>query len=148
MENEISLVDCAYNVMKAYYKSKKKKNTVKVPFTELLLKVGEEKGITDQNQLLKMASSFYTALTVDGRFFQKENNNWSLKEYEKFEDIHKVNVTSDDDIDDIPESEIIDEDNSAIKEEFENDDDDDGDDKVTSADYNIDTSSEDIDENN
>ena len=34
------------------------------------------------------------------------------------------------------------------KEEFENDDDDDGDDKVTSADYNIDTSSEDIDENN
>lgn len=148
MENQVSLVDCAYNVMKTYYKSKKKKNNVKVPFTELLLKVGEEEGITDQNVLLKMASSFYTALTIDGRFFQKDNNCWSLKEHEKFEDIHIVNITSDEDIDDIDEVVDESEQDENIKDyDSDSDDDDSDDEKITAEDYNINTNTDDIDEN-
>ena len=73
MENEKALVDIAYDVLKTYYKSKKKKNMVKVPFKEILEKVGEEKGIDSQQQLIDLASTFYTALTIDGRFFQKSS---------------------------------------------------------------------------
>lgn len=145
MENEVSLVDLAYNVMKSYYKSKKKKTNIKVPFAELLLKVGEEKGITDQNELIDMSSSFYTALTIDGRFFQKENNCWSLKEYEKFEDIHIVNISSDDDIDDIDEADISEHLEGASS---KSDDDSDDDIKDNNDDYHIDTSSSEDDENN
>ena len=144
MENEVSLVDLAYNVMKSYYKSKKKKTNIKVPFAELLLKVGEEKGITDQNQLIDMSSSFYTALTIDGRFFQKDNNCWSLKEHEKFEDIHILNMTSDEDIDDIDEIDVNEEDGQVSK----LDDDSDDDIKDNTDDYHIDTSSSEEDENN
>lgn len=144
MENEVSLVDLAYNVMKSYYKSKKKKTNIKVPFAELLLKVGEEKGITDQNQLIDMSSSFYTALTIDGRFFQKDNNCWSLKEHEKFEDIHILNMTSDEDIDDIDEIDVSEEDGQVSK----LDDDSDDDIKDNTDDYHIDTSSSEEDENN
>ena len=147
MENEKALVDIAYDVLKTYYKSKKKKNMVKVPFKEILEKVGEEKGIDSQQQLIDLASTFYTALTIDGRFFQNEDNTWSLKEYEKFEDIHKVNVTSDQDIDDdeIDEGNII-EANTTNKLDYEDEEDSSYDEKDEN-DYNIDIPETDEDEN-
>lgn len=144
MENETSLVDLAYEYMRTFYKTKRKKNNVKVPFANILLAVGEKKGITDQNELLKLASAFYTSLTIDGRFFQKEDNTWSLKEHEKFEDIHIVNITSDQDIDDMEDSEVEESDEGL--EEFTDDDNDD--DKEDNNEYHIKVNTDEDDENN
>jgi DNA-directed RNA polymerase delta subunit len=52
------------------------------------MKVGESMAITDEKTLTDMASKFYTALTMDGRFVLLENNTWVLRQLICFEDVH------------------------------------------------------------
>lgn len=81
-----SLVDAAYDVLTRRYDEKKE--SVPMSFSDLLLAVGQELGITDESDLIDVASKFYTALTVDGRFVIKENNTWVLRDHELFSNIH------------------------------------------------------------
>lgn len=82
-----SLMDVAYDVLKKSYEDNGNKS-VPMKFSDLLLAVGQEIGMEKEDDLLKIASRFYTDLTLDGRFVIKENNTWVLREHEKFEDIH------------------------------------------------------------
>ncbi len=41
-----------------------------------------------EDQLKPFASRLYTDMTLDGRFVIKENNTWTLREYEKYADVH------------------------------------------------------------
>lgn len=82
-----SLVNAAYDVLKAKY-AEEKSQFAPVPFANLLQEVGAEVGIDDEEELIKIASRFYTDLTLDGRFVIKENNTWVLRENEKFENVH------------------------------------------------------------
>ncbi len=84
--NKLSLVDAAYQVLTRRYEDRKESDPM--PFNELLLAVGELVGIEDQNDLLNLASAFYTSLTLDGRFVIKENNTWVLRDHELFANIH------------------------------------------------------------
>lgn len=81
-----SLVDAAYDVLTRRYDEKKE--SVPMAFTDLLLAVGQELGIVEESDLIDIASKFYTALTVDGRFVIKENNTWVLRDHELFSNIH------------------------------------------------------------
>ena len=88
MDNENkSLVDLAYEV-RTNLDAKEGKDFKPVSFGELLRKVGNLRGITDENELIARASHFYTELTLDGRFVVRENNTWSLREHEKYADAH------------------------------------------------------------
>lgn len=88
MDNENkSLVDLAYEVRTDLY-AKEGKDFKPVSFGELLRKVGNLRGITDENELIARASHFYTELTLDGRFVVREDNTWSLREHEKYADAH------------------------------------------------------------
>lgn len=82
-----SMMDVAYDVLKKAYEDNGNKS-VPMKFSDLLLAVGAEIGKENPDDLLKIASRFYTDLTLDGRFVIKENNTWVLREHEKFEDIH------------------------------------------------------------
>ncbi len=57
-------------------------------FGDLMVAVGHELGYDSEEALLKVASRFYTDLTLDGRFVIKENNTWVLREHELFENVH------------------------------------------------------------
>ncbi len=87
MADKKSYVDVAYDVLKDSYEKNGKKS-VPVAFGELLLAVGQTLGINEEEELLKIASKFYTALTMDGRFVIKENNTWVLREHELLDNIH------------------------------------------------------------
>jgi DNA-directed RNA polymerase subunit delta len=104
MAENKSFVDEAYDVLAADYKKKGK--PVPMAFNELMMAVGQKRGITKEEELLKMVSRFYTSLTMDGRFVIKENNTWVLREHEKFENVHidMNDVYSDDDDDDDDDS--------------------------------------------
>lgn len=80
-----SLVSTAYDVLTKRYDEL---GNQPMKFEELLLKVGEELSITKEEELIDIASRFYTDLTLDGRFVIKENNTWVLKEHELYDDIH------------------------------------------------------------
>jgi DNA-directed RNA polymerase subunit delta len=80
-----SLVNAAYDVLTKKYAEH---GSEPMPFSDLLLAVGQEIGVEDEEALLKLASRFYTDLTLDGRFVIKENNTWVLREHEKFENVH------------------------------------------------------------
>ena len=80
-----SLVDAAYDVLTRRYDEKNE--SVPMAFNELLLAVGKELGITEESELIDIASKFYTSLTVDGRFVIKENNTWVLRDHELFSNI-------------------------------------------------------------
>ncbi len=81
-----SLVESAYDVLSRRYDEKKE--SVPMAFSDLLLAVGQDIGMTDENDLIEIASKFYTALTVDGRFVIRENNTWVLRDHELFSNIH------------------------------------------------------------
>ena len=86
MVNKVSFVDQAYEILLSRYTSLKDKFTP-MPFNELLDGVANKSKSTDEEKK-EMASRFYTALTVDGRFVIKENNTWVLKEKELYENVH------------------------------------------------------------
>lgn len=82
-----SLVDTAYDVLTKRYAEMGKKFTP-IPFSDLTLAVGEELGYESDEELLKIASRFYTELTLDGRFVIKGNNTWVLREHELYANVH------------------------------------------------------------
>ncbi len=90
MDNRRSLIDVAYEVLAERYDAYTSRGAENepMPFNELLLEVGRREDIDDENTLIKLASKFYTSLTIDGRFVIKENNTWVLREHEKFESVH------------------------------------------------------------
>lgn len=81
-----SLVDSAYGVLTERYSKNGK--SIPMRFADLLNEVGDELGIENEEELSKIASRFYTDLTLDGRFVIKENNTWVLREHEKYADVH------------------------------------------------------------
>jgi len=123
MADKISLVDGAYEVLEKAFDANGKKS-VPMAFGDLLLAVGKEVGITDEAKLLDVASKFYTALTLDGRFAIKENNTWVLREHEKIDmnDLYSVDDddTDADDSDDKGE-EKEDKDDKEIEEDIDDD---------------------------
>jgi DNA-directed RNA polymerase subunit delta len=128
MADKISLVDGAYEVLEKAFDANGKKS-VPMAFGDLLLAVGKEVGITDEAKLLDVASKFYTALTLDGRFAIKENNTWVLREHEKFEnvniDMNDLYSVDDDDTDaddsDDKGEEKEDKDDKEIEEDIDDD---------------------------
>ena len=86
MENKMSYVDLAYEILLSRYTTLKDGFTP-MSFNELLDKVAEKRNSTEDEKK-ENASRFYTALTVDGRFVIKENNTWVLKEKELYENVH------------------------------------------------------------
>ena len=81
-----SFVNAAYDVLAKKYDEEKA--SVPMPFGDLMVAVGHELGYDNEEDLLKIASRFYTDLTLDGRFVIKENNTWVLREHEMFENVH------------------------------------------------------------
>lgn len=91
MSNNKSYVDLAYEELVEFYNENNEGGKSKpMPFLNLLYEVGKKLGFDENNEdeFIQLASKFYTALTVDGRFVAKENNTWVLREHEKYEDIH------------------------------------------------------------
>ena len=82
-----SLVNAAYDVLTKSYADAGNKS-VPCKFADLLKAVGQELGYETEEELLAIASRFYTDLTLDGRFVIKEDNTWVLREHELFENIH------------------------------------------------------------
>lgn len=110
-----SYVEVAYEVLTEVYDSAPtvngKKENYALAFGELAGLVCERMGITNQDDMLKIASKFYTALTLDGRFVLREDNTWVLREHELFDTVHidMNSVYSEDDDDKENEDEDIDE---------------------------------------
>ena len=86
MENKMSYVDLAYEILLSRY-STLKDGFTPMPFNELLDGVSKKANSTEEEKKENI-SRFYTALTVDGRFVIKENNTWVLKEKELYENVH------------------------------------------------------------
>ena len=112
MTNNVSYGDLAYQILGDKYNSDSKNNggkSVPMKFLDLLKEVGDRLGFTTEEEFLNLASKFYTALTLDGRFVSKENNIWVLREHEKYEDVHidmnKI-YTEDEDEDEDSEKEL------------------------------------------
>ena len=131
-----SLVDAAYDVLTRRYDEKNE--SVPMAFNELLLAVGKELGITEESELIDIASKFYTSLTVDGRFVIKENNTWVLRDHELFSNIHiDMNAVYVDDEDkdvDEEEREEGDEDEEGERDEEEEEEEDEGGDLLADED--------------
>jgi len=65
-----SLVEEAYQIIS--------ESKGKIPFVELLGKIGKNLGIGEED-LLKKAGTFYTDMLLDGRFVVVDDNQWDLK---------------------------------------------------------------------
>lgn len=117
-----SYVEVAYEVLSEVYDNAPevagKKQNYALAFGELAGMVCERMGITNQDDMLKIASKFYTALTIDGRFVLREDNTWVLREHELFDSVHidMNSVYSED-----PDEDSEDEDNESSDEERSDD---------------------------
>lgn len=125
-EEHKSLVDLAYEVLSERYEAyphanEEEKKKYAMPFGELLQEVSERAGLTPE-QAVEKGSSFYTALTVDGRFVIKGDNTWVLKEHELFKDIH---IDMNDAYDEIGDEDEDDDDNAQKKSKKDEDEDND-----------------------
>lgn len=79
-----SLADAAYEVLTEAYNQGEKSA---IPFVQICEGVCEKLEISE-GEFLKIASRFYTDLTLDGRFVVKENNTWTLREHELYKNVH------------------------------------------------------------
>lgn len=112
-----SMVSVAYEVMLQVEGA--------IEFGKLWEKVCEELGF-DEVEASKKISSFYTQLTLDGRFVREVENTWNLRSRLKFENVHidmnDIYLAEDDE-----ESKLlseIDEDSDSIDEDEDEDSDD------------------------
>lgn len=131
-----ALVDIAYDIL---YAKLSQKNSQPLSFIDLCQLVCKETKLTE-DELAEIVSSFYTDLTQDGRFVIKNNNTWSLKEFEKYSDVHiDMNQAYIDDLDEDEQEEEIgedilgdedDEEDEETKISFDDEDDEDDQDKV------------------
>jgi DNA-directed RNA polymerase subunit delta len=74
-----SMVDVAYSVLS-------EKNT-ETSFKDLYKEICEKLGLSDDEAKAKIAS-FYTDLTLDGRFVNLGNNTWDLRENQSYDKVH------------------------------------------------------------
>lgn len=80
-----SLVNAAYEVLSERYEKLQKSEGM--PFGELCAEISERVGMS-LDEMMDHVSRFYTDMTLDGRFVIKNNNQWVLREHEKYEDVH------------------------------------------------------------
>ena len=80
-----SLVNAAYEVLTERYEKLQKSEGM--PFGELCAEISERVGMS-LDEMMDHVSRFYTDMTLDGRFVIKNNNQWVLREHEKYEDVH------------------------------------------------------------
>ena len=126
--NQKSMRDIAHELLT------KKKSPVL--FDKLWKEVSEILGLTEEESLEKIGT-FYTHITLDGRFVLLENNTWDLRVRHKFEEItidmndlyddedNDVEIIDDEDMDedyDDDEDDEDDEDNKNPKDMYEDDD--------------------------
>ena len=109
MDNRLSMVDVAYELMK-----KKRKA---VHFQKLWQEVSEIKGFSLEQQE-ENASLFYTSITLDGRFITVGDNNWDLRSRHKFDDANiDMNAIYSDDLNE--EMEESEEDDGLIEDTYD-----------------------------
>ena len=82
--SEKSLVTTAYELMSEAYD---RGDRAPKPFLELCSEICDRLGLSEE-EFTRLVSRFYTDLTLDGRFVIKENNKWTLREHEKYKDVH------------------------------------------------------------
>ena len=82
--SEKSLVTTAYELMSEAYD---RGDRAPKPFLELCSEICDRLGLSEE-EFTRLVSRFYTDLTLDGRFVIKENNTWTLREHEKYKDVH------------------------------------------------------------
>lgn len=119
--NQKSMRDIAYDLLS------KKKNPV--AFDKLWKEVSEILGLSEEEALTKIGT-FYTHITLDGRFVLLENNTWDLRSRHKFEEI-TIDMNDLYDEDDSEEDIIDDEDDNGY---LDDEDDNDENSKKTSKD--------------
>lgn len=120
-KNDKALIDYAYDIIKERYASVKEADPI--TFMQLCRDICERANISEE-EFAKQVSSFYTDLTLDGRFVIRENNTWSLKEFEKYENIH-IDMNDVYELDDLTETEEEEEeDDSEIVSDISDDEDD------------------------
>lgn len=76
---KISLIDAAYGYLKNAGGC--------VPFLELYQNAADMAGLAEDLRKRKK-SSFYSQLSLDERFTQRENNTWDLREHHSYEETH------------------------------------------------------------
>jgi len=79
MDNTKSMLDAAYEIM-----SKSKKETT---FTDLYDAIGQELAMSDDEKKARIGS-FYTDLTLDGRFVALTDNVWDLRARHTYDKVH------------------------------------------------------------
>ena len=137
--SEKSLVTTAYELMSEAYD---RGDRAPKPFLELCSEICDRLGLSEE-EFTRLVSRFYTDLTLDGRFVIKENNTWTLREHEKYKDVHiDMNdvYSMDDDLEEDKKSEEDGEENEGEEEEKE--------DSNYEEDDSIVTDDDDSDENN
>lgn len=101
------------------------KKTKPVAFNKLWKEVSEILGLSEDEASNKIGT-FYTHITLDGRFVLLENNTWDLRSRHKYEeikiDMNALYIEEDDD------SDLVIDDDGEIGYNDEDDDDDDDDD--------------------
>ncbi|MBQ7993403.1 MAG: DNA-directed RNA polymerase subunit delta [Solobacterium sp.] len=95
----ISLTDAAYDYLKTVNSC--------VPFNELYSKAAEKAEIPE-DQLKRKRSSFYSHLSLDSRFTQRENNTWDLTENHSYDETHITveEMDTDDDEEETEDTEL------------------------------------------
>lgn len=125
MENykNLSMVDVAYSIVKECEEP--------ILFADLYKKVVELKGMSEEEMRAKIAS-FYTQISVDGRFVDMKDNFWDLRERQTYDKVHidmndvysdideetKAN-TDEEELDEEEKAQYIDEDDSDEEKEIE-----------------------------
>ena len=141
--SEKSLVGTAYGIMTDRYDCGEHSP---IPFGELCQAIIERLGLSESD-FLKEVSRFYTDMTLDGRFVIRENNTWTLREHERYKDVHidMNDVYADDDSEETEEKKVVaeeKEEEGEFEEPEERDENYDADDDVVL------NSEDDFDENN
>ena len=111
MDKNRSMVDVASELL-----LKKKKP---VNFYKLWQEVSEVKGFEDEEKSEK-ESLFYTNITLDGRFITVGENNWDLRSRHKFDEVHIDMNDIYNEEDEEEESEVEDDVDSTIEDDYNN----------------------------
>lgn len=76
---EMGMLDIAYSILDDA--------TKELNFHQLYDEICEKKGLSEEEKMAHM-SSFYTNITLDGRFITLGENTWDLRKKHKFENVH------------------------------------------------------------
>ena len=79
MRNDKSMLEVAYEILE-------KKNGA-IPFVDLMNQVAEILGMSEEEKNARLGT-FYTDLTLDGRFVALTDNNWDLRKNHTYDKVH------------------------------------------------------------